>query len=52
MENRSFSNNKSPLRKRGNSLIGGGLANLREVEDDLEDGYEQNQIDMINDLNS
>jgi len=38
MSGRSFSNNKSPQgRARGSSAIGGGLSNLREVEDELDD---------------
>lgn len=51
---RSFSNNKSPNRARGSSQIGqGALANLREVEDDIEDErYDKEQVDMINNINS
>jgi hypothetical protein len=43
---------------RGSSQIGAGirereLANLREVDDDLDDDrYDHEQADMINDLNS
>ena len=57
---RNCSNNKSPKNKaRGSSQIGGGvreqaLANLREVDDDLDedDRYSREQEDMMNDLNA
>ena len=52
---RSFSNNKSPdgSRARGSSAIGGGLAGLREVDDELDDDrYDNEQMNMINEVNS
>jgi len=56
MDNRSFSNNKSPKnRVRGSSQIGGGLSHLREVDDELDDDggrFDNDQADMINDLHS
>ena len=51
---RNLSNNKSPEgRVRGSSAIGGGLAGLREVEDELDDDrYDKDQMNMINEMNA